>query len=58
VPKIVFPHAIKSLTNAQKLAIALKLCRKERKKQRSACERVARKRYKTKGKRTFGKKGK
>ncbi len=35
----------KSLTNAQKLALALRACRKQNSKQRRACERKARKHY-------------
>jgi hypothetical protein len=38
----------KSLTNAQKLANALKACRKKPKKLRASCEKQARKRYGTK----------
>lgn len=51
VPRIAFPVAgpngstNRPLTNSQKLAGALKACRKKPKKQRGACERQARKRY-------------
>jgi hypothetical protein len=56
----------KALTRTQKLARALKACRKERKGKRAACESQARKRYgakvkakkKTKGKGSSGKGGK
>jgi hypothetical protein len=46
VPPIKFPEvAVKPLTNAQKLANALKVCKKKPRKQRSSCERTARKKY-------------
>jgi hypothetical protein len=51
VPSTAFPAAVtsmpstKALTNAQKLAKALKACKKKAKKQRAACEKQARKRY-------------
>jgi hypothetical protein len=56
VPSIAFPSAsssvggvlaaaTKKLTNAQKLAKALKACRKKPRRQRAGCERVARRRY-------------
>jgi hypothetical protein len=41
--------AVKSLTNAQKLVRALKVCRKKRGRARGVCERKARKRYPVKG---------
>jgi hypothetical protein len=40
--------APKSLTRSQKLALALRVCRKERAKRRGTCERQARKRYSAK----------
>jgi hypothetical protein len=50
VPNIAFPAAAtstttKALTNAQKLAKALKACKKRSKKQRAACEKQARKQF-------------
>jgi hypothetical protein len=51
VPAIAFPPpgggavSTKSLTNAQKLADALKACRKKPKSKRATCEKQARKRY-------------
>jgi hypothetical protein len=55
VPNIAFPKAVtttttKALTNAQKLASALKVCKRKPKKQRAGCERNARKKYRTKSK--------
>jgi hypothetical protein len=53
-PNIAFPTesttsasttTVKALTNAQKLAKALKACRKERKGKRAKCEKQARRRY-------------
>ena len=41
---------LKSLTNAQKLAKALKVCAKEPKRQRASCKKQAHKRYVTSGK--------
>jgi hypothetical protein len=46
-PAIAFPNAVQPLTNAQKLANALKACRKKPMRQRSSCERNARKKYAT-----------
>ena len=51
IPNISFPVAVasksttKALTNAQKLAKALKVCKKKSKSKRSACEKQARKKY-------------
>ena len=49
VPNIAFPKVVtpttKALTNAQKLAKALKACKKRSKKQRAACQKQARKQY-------------
>jgi hypothetical protein len=51
IPNISFPAAVasksttKALTNAQKLAKALKVCKKKSKSKRSACEKQARKKY-------------
>jgi hypothetical protein len=47
VPSIKFPElvVVKPLTNAQKLANALKVCKKKPRKQRASCERSARKKY-------------
>jgi hypothetical protein len=50
VPLIAFPKeatgpATKALTNAQKLASALRACKKKPAKQRAGCERQARKKY-------------
>jgi hypothetical protein len=50
VPPVSFPKVIKPLTNAQKLATALKACKKKVKKQRASCERSARKKYPAKSK--------
>jgi hypothetical protein len=50
-PSIAFPVetgttvTTRTLTNAQKLANALKLCKKKPKKRRASCEKQARKRY-------------
>jgi hypothetical protein len=45
-PAVAAPVAKKSLTRAQKLANALKVCRKDKKKsKRTSCEKSARKRY-------------
>lgn len=49
-PPIKFPEAAKPLTNAQKLANALKACKKKTRKQRSSCERMAHRKYGTKPK--------
>jgi hypothetical protein len=46
----------KALTNAQKLAAALKVCAKKKQKQRAGCEKQAHKKYPTKPKRTKPKK--
>ncbi len=43
--KVVPPIVIKPLTKAQKLAKALKVCKKEHKKQRASCEKQAKKKY-------------
>lgn len=47
VPRVSFPAAPKPLTNAQKLATALKACKREHKhkKQRATCEKKAHKLY-------------
>jgi hypothetical protein len=47
IPAIVFPTElkVKPLTNAQKLAKALKACKKKPRKKRASCERQARKKY-------------
>jgi hypothetical protein len=46
VPPVYIPPAKKPLTRAQKLARALKLCKKEKpKRRRLACEKAARKKY-------------
>jgi hypothetical protein len=46
VPSTKFPEVVvKPLTNAQKLANALKACKKKPKRQRSSCERNVRKKY-------------
>lgn len=45
VPPAVASVKVKSLTNAQKLARALKACREKKGKQRAVCERSAHKRY-------------
>jgi DNA-binding beta-propeller fold protein YncE len=54
IPNIAFPAAATSttraLTNAQKLAQALKVCKRKSKKQRATCERQTRKKYKNKSK--------
>jgi len=44
-PHILFPDEVKLLTNAQKLANALRACQKKPKKKRAACKRAARKKY-------------
>jgi hypothetical protein len=46
----------KALTNAQKLAAALKVCAKKKQKQRAGCEKQAHKKYPTKPKKTKPKK--
>jgi hypothetical protein len=45
VPKIAFPKGSAKITRAKELARALKACAKKRKKQRTSCERSARKKY-------------
>jgi hypothetical protein len=47
----------KSLTNKQKLAAALKACKKKHGKKRAACEKAARKKYATKHSNTSKKRG-
>ena len=48
----------KTLTRAQKLALALKACHKKHGAKRRACERAARKKYGTVGKKAKRAKGK
>jgi DNA-binding beta-propeller fold protein YncE len=63
IPSTAFPavsvtkSTVKALTNAQKLANALKTCKKEKKPKRSSCEKTAHTRYgaKTKTKKAKGK---
>jgi hypothetical protein len=54
IPNIAFPRSAtsttKALTNAQKLANAIKACRQKPRKQRAACERSAHKKYPAKTK--------
>ena len=63
VPAIAFPPpvpakpAAKPLTNAQKLAKALKACKKQSKRTRASCEKQARRKYRTSGQANERKKG-
>jgi hypothetical protein len=51
-PSVIKKATVRKLTNAQKLAGALKACAKQARKRRAACKRRARKRYASVGKQT------